>query len=89
MYGKNGNIDYELLQAKKENLKNLPQYGDQLKHTILNMTETLPENRMDLNSVSNWLEPHSHEIINLEPFHSKTVPEKLRKTAAENPITRR
>ena len=53
------------------------------------MTETLPENRMDLNELSNWLDPHSHEIINLEPFQNKALPEKLRKTAIENPITRR
>lgn len=89
MYDKNGNIDYEMLQGKKENLKNLPQYSDQLKHTILNMTEVSPENRMDLNSLSNWLDPHSHEIINLESFQSNVLPEKLRRTKESNPITRR
>lgn len=42
VYDKNGNIDYESLQGKKENLKNDPGYGDLLKHAILNLTETTP-----------------------------------------------
>ena len=35
-------MDYELLQGKKENLKNGNSYSDNLKHVILNLTETTP-----------------------------------------------
>ena len=75
-------MDYELLQGKKENVKNGNVYSDHLKHVILNLTETSPDNRMTLGEVCHWLDPYSQEIINLEHFQPKTIPERLQRTAS-------
>lgn len=44
---------------------------------------------MNLGEVCHWLDPYSQEIINLEHFQPKNLPEKLQRTALENPIAKK
>lgn len=59
LYDKNFNFDYDLLNGKRENLKNDPYYSNLLKLTILNLTEQDPKYRMSLTELQNWLRPYS------------------------------
>ena len=50
------------------------------------MTETYPEDRISFEELYEWLESYSEYILNLDPFSSEELPQKIQKTANENPI---
>ena len=42
LYSSFGGFDDDLLEGRKENLKNEPYYNDEIKHVVLNLTEMDP-----------------------------------------------
>lgn len=65
LYDSKFNFDYDLLNGKKDNLRNDPNYSNLLKLTILNLTEQDPKDRMSLTELKNWLQPYAQDIGNL------------------------